>query len=88
MDNKEEIYGRLKQALIELFDIDPAKISVEAKLNDDLGIDSIDAIDLLLKLKDMTGRKIQPEAFKNVRSVGDVVDAIHALGIGAASAGQ
>ncbi|MBL6751624.1 MAG: acyl carrier protein [Nevskia sp.] len=88
MDNKEEIYARLKQALIELFDIEPSKISAEARLNDDLGIDSIDAIDLLLKLKDMTGRKIQPEAFKNVRSVGDVVEAIHALGIGAASAGQ
>lgn len=88
MDSKEEIYGRLKQALIELFEIDPSKISVEARLNDDLGIDSIDAIDLLLKLKDMTGRKIQPEAFKNVRSVGDVVDAIHALGIGAVGAGQ
>ncbi|MDB5975559.1 MAG: Phosphopantetheine attachment site [Nevskia sp.] len=78
MDSKEDIHNRLKDVLVELFGIDPAKITPEANLYQDLGIDSIDAIDLLLKLKEVTGKKIQPETFKHVRTVGDVTEAIHA----------
>ena len=81
MDSKEDIHNRLKQVLVELFEIDPAKITPEANLYQDLGIDSIDAIDLLLRLKELTGRKIQPETFKHVRTVADVTEAIYALGL-------
>jgi acyl carrier protein len=87
MDSKEEIHARLKEVLVELFEIDPAKITPEAHLYQDLGIDSIDAIDLLLRLKELTGRKIQPEVFKNVRTVADVTEAIHALGLSEAASG-
>ena len=48
-------------------------------LGEDLDIDSIDAVDLILKLKELTGRKIQPQTFKHVRTVGDVIDAIESL---------
>ena len=88
MDSKEEIHARLKEVLVELFEIDPAKITPEAHLYQDLGIDSIDAIDLLLRLKELTGRKIQPETFKNVRTVADVTEAIHALGLSEAASGS
>ena len=87
MDSKEEIHARLKEVLVELFEIDPAKITPEAHLYQDLGIDSIDAIDLLLRLKELTGRKIQPEVFKNVRTVADVTEAIHALGLSETTSG-
>jgi acyl carrier protein len=82
MDSKEEILAKLKEVLVELFEVEPAKITLEAHLYQDLGIDSIDAIDLLLRLKELTGKKIQPEAFRHVRTVGDVVEAIHALALG------
>ncbi len=85
MDSKEDIHAQLKEVLVELFEIDPARITPEANLYQDLGIDSIDAIDLLLRLKELTGRKIQPETFKHVRTVGDVTDAIHALGLSGAA---
>jgi len=88
MDSKEEIHKRLKGVLVELFEIDPAKIQPEANLYQDLGIDSIDAIDLLLRLKELTGKKIQPETFKHVRTVADVTDAIHALGLSDAAIGS
>jgi acyl carrier protein len=88
MDSKEEIHARLKEVLVELFEIDPAKVTPEAHLYQDLGIDSIDAIDLLLRLKELTGRKIQPETFKNVRTVADVTEAIHALGLSEAASGS
>jgi len=88
MDSKEEIHARLKEVLVELFEIDPAKVTPEAHLYQDLGIDSIDAIDLLLRLKELTGKKIQPETFKHVRTVADVTEAIHALGLSEAATGS
>jgi acyl carrier protein len=48
-------------------------------LYDDLGIDSIDAVDLIVRLKELTGKKVEPEEFKEIRTVTDVVDAIEGL---------
>lgn len=77
--SRDEILTYLRQILVELFELKPEQIVPEANLYTDLDIDSIDAVDLILKLKELTGRKIQPQTFKNVRTVGDVVDAIEAL---------
>ena len=65
---------------MELFEIEPAKVTLEANLYKDLDIDSIDAVDLIIKLKEITGRRIAPEAFKQVRTVGDVVNVVHGSG--------
>jgi acyl carrier protein len=77
--SREEILAHLREVLVDLFELKPEQIVPEAHLYTDLDIDSIDAVDLILKLKDFTGRKMQPQAFKHVRTVGDVVEAIHAL---------
>jgi len=77
--SREEILSYLRQILVELFELKPEQIVPEANLYTDLDIDSIDAVDLILKLKELTGRKIQPQTFKNVRTVGDVIDAVEAL---------
>jgi len=76
---KEQIYPALVDMLHEMFELDKAKITLEANLYTDLDIDSIDAVDLAVKLKDMTGKRLQPEVFKNVRTVRDVVEALEAL---------
>lgn len=76
---KEEILQRIKDIMTEVFDIEAERITPEARLRDDLDIDSIDAVDLIVQLKPLVGRRMQPEAFKSVRTIGDVIDAIHAL---------
>jgi acyl carrier protein len=77
--SREEILEYLRDTLVELFELKPEQIVPEANLYQDLDIDSIDAVDLILKLKDLTGRKIQPQTFTHVRTVGDVIDAIETL---------
>ena len=79
MQTTEEIFDQLRTVLHELFEIDPLQVTLEAHLYNDLEIDSIDTIDLILRLKEITGRKIQPDQFRHVRTVGDAVNAIHAL---------
>ncbi len=61
--SREEILEYLREVLVELFEIKPEQVVPEASLYEDLDIDSIDAVDLILKLKDLTGRKIQPQTF-------------------------
>lgn len=75
----DDILAHVRQLLVDLFEVEPSKVTMEAQLNKDLEIDSIDAIDLVLKLKDYTGRKIKPEEFKHVRTVGDVVRTVQTI---------
>ncbi|WP_432722072.1 acyl carrier protein [Jeongeupia wiesaeckerbachi] len=77
--DKQEIYDWIAKTLEETFEIEASRISRDARLYDDLDIDSIDAVDLIVKLQKHTGKRMQPDAFKSVRTVGDVVDAVHAL---------
>jgi len=79
MHTEQEIFEQVKGVLVQLFELDQRKIVPEARLYDDLDIDSLDAIDLILELKQLTGRKVQPEQFKHVRTVGDVVSAVQTL---------
>jgi acyl carrier protein len=77
--NEQEIFNRLRDILIDTFDVDAAQIQPQARLYEDLDIDSIDAVDLIVKLKPLVGKRLQPEAFKSVRTLQDVVDALHGL---------
>ena len=76
--SQNEILARLRADLEEMFEVPPERITLDALLYEDLGLDSIDAVDLIVKLGDLTGRKIRPEAFKSVRTVGDLVICVEA----------
>lgn len=76
--SKEEILDWIRNILHEHFEIPAERVTLEAHLYQDLDIDSIDAVDLLIRLKQLSGQPISPEAFKQVRTVGDVVEAVHA----------
>lgn len=80
---REQVFAHLRDTLVELFEIEPEKITPQANLYTDLDIDSIDAVDLVLKLKEYTGQKIQPQQFKHVRTVDDVVEAVMQILAGA-----
>lgn len=79
MNTQQQIYARVLQVLEQLFEVDPAQVSLGSNLYQDLDIDSIDAVDLVMELKKITGKKIQPDDFKAVRTVQDVVDAVDKL---------
>ena len=76
---KNELFDRISRILQDTFEIDPARITPEAHLDTDLDIDSIDAVDLIVQLKPLLGGRLQPDAFKSVRTVQDVVDVLHGL---------
>ena len=77
MTCKEEITATLSGYLQDLFDIPSERITRDARLFEDLDLDSIDAVDLIVGLQEYTGKKIAPTEFKTVRTVGDVVDKVY-----------
>jgi acyl carrier protein len=76
MMTEQEIRQILTDALVNLFEIEPERITPETNLYQDLEIDSIDAIDLIDHIKRETGRKLKADDFRNVRTVEDVVQAV------------
>lgn len=79
MQNREQILAMLTTILVDEFEIDADVITPDANLYEELDLDSIDAVDLVIKLQQLTGKKIQPDEFKSVRTVNDVVNAIEGL---------
>lgn len=77
--SRDEIFIQIQAALVELFEIDADDIQLDTRLYQDLDLDSLDAVDLVVHLQKLTGKKIKPEEFKLVRSVNDVVDSVENL---------
>ena len=75
----DELVEKLREILAEEFEIPPATISSDSNLYEHLGIDSIDAVDLIVRLRELTGKKVPPEQFREVRTVGDVARVLKAL---------
>jgi acyl carrier protein len=75
----QRAYAMIRSALVDLFRVDPARITPEARLADDLEIDSIDAVDLVEQVKRTTGRKVSAEDFKAVRTVSDLARVVERL---------
>jgi len=77
--DRDAILTQLKSIFAEMFEADPNAVVLDANLYEDLDIDSIDAVDLVARLRTLSGKKIEPERFKSVRTVGDVVESVYAL---------
>lgn len=72
--DKNTMLEKLQTLLEDEFDIDRDKVTLDALLYEDLGLDSIDAVDLMAWIVKLTGKRMSPEDFRNVRTVKDVID--------------
>jgi acyl carrier protein len=77
--SRDELFVWIADLLAEMFELDRDALTPASNLYTDLDIDSIDAVDLAVKLKQMTGKRLQPEVFKTIRTIDDVVNALAGL---------
>ncbi|MBQ3367885.1 acyl carrier protein [bacterium] len=76
---QEEIFKELKKILVSEFELEEETVTMDALLREDLNLDSIDAIDLFVKMKEYipAGKgNIDPSILRTVRTVRDVVEAL------------
>jgi len=76
---QEQILQKIQAILLDAFEIAPEQVTPQAHLFTDLDLDSIDAVDLAIKLQEMTGKRIKAEDFKSVRTVQDLVTTVQQL---------
>jgi acyl carrier protein len=76
---RQEIFDIVRAALVELFELESPAVVPEARFDDDLEIDSIDAVDLVDHLSRAFERRVSPRDFRAVRTVQDLVDTIERL---------
>ena len=73
---KQEIEEKVKAFLIEDLEIDEEKIADDATLKDDMGIDSLDFVDIVVIVEKNFGFKIKPEEMANVTTLSQFYDYI------------
>lgn len=76
---RDEIYQQIVAIISELFDIPSSDIKLDSNLYEELDLDSIDAVDLVVQLRNTIKKDIEPSVFKQVRTINDVVDVIDNL---------
>jgi acyl carrier protein len=76
---KDDVFNKIKDILTSEFEIDNASIRPESLLYEELDLDSIDAVDLVVKMKEFIPGKIDPALFKNARTVTDLVELLYPL---------
>ena len=77
--NAQEIETTIKKILVADFEADPNKLELSTNLFTDLDLDSIDAVDLVVRLQQQTGKKVNPADFREIRTLGDVVVAVEKI---------
>lgn len=70
------MFEDIKRVLIDAINVDAAEVTPEAKLNDDLGIDSLAAVELALELENVFDVRIEDEELAKLVTVQDVIDII------------
>jgi len=77
--SKEKVKEQVDQALIKGFEIKPEQLQSSATVFGDLGLDSIDAVDLLVMLEDSLHVRVDPEEFSKIRTLQDTYDYVEKL---------
>ena len=76
---KEQIEKTIKDILTAEFDVPADKLTPDVDLFTELDLDSIDAVDLVVRLQQETGKKVNPEDFRQIRKLSDVVAVVEKL---------
>jgi acyl carrier protein len=79
MQSRQEILATITEIMVEMFELDAEKITLDAKLYEDLDFDSIDAVDMIVRLKEITGKTVKTDDFKSARTINDLVEAVFNL---------
>ena len=77
--SKDDIFNKICEILESEFEIDKSLLKLDADLFSDLGLDSVDAVDLAVRLQQYSNKRISPEEFKQIRTLNDIVKVVYKL---------
>ncbi len=71
-----DTFGQVKDIIVELLTVDPAKVTPEARFREDLGADSLDLVELIMAFEERFGSSIPDEEAQQITTVGAAVEYI------------
>ena len=72
------VLEKVKAILAEQFDVEEDKVTADTDLQEDLGADSLDVVDLLMSIEDEFGVEVPDDEIENIKTVGSLVSYIQA----------
>ena len=75
---KDEIFGQVKEIMVEQLGVDEAEVTLAASFQDDLDADSLDLVELIMEMEDKFSIKISDEEAEKIKSVNDAVEYVAA----------
>ena len=70
------VFEKVKEIILDVISIDESKVTLDASLEQDLGADSLDAVEIIMLLEDEFGISLDDEATQNIKTVKDLVNFI------------
>jgi acyl carrier protein len=83
-ESHEKVFEDVRAMMADTFELEPERITRAARLYEDLDLDSIDALDMVVKLQEIIHRRVEEQELRSLRTVGDVVEMVAAAQLGAA----
>jgi acyl carrier protein len=77
MMTKEIIFARIRKLLVEVFELAEDSIALDSSIYEDLDLDSLDAVELAVRLGTETGITLQEEELRAIRTIADAVDILY-----------
>ena len=77
--SREEVFDIVYDILVKDFECSREDLKPETRLFEDLDLDSIDAVDFLVRLQKLTEKRVDPEDFKKIRTLDDLVNVIEKI---------
>ncbi|MCR5478404.1 MAG: acyl carrier protein [Ruminococcus sp.] len=72
------VFDKIKSIIVDQLDADETEVTMEANIQDDLGADSLDVVDLVMSIEENFDIEIPDEDVENIKTVGDIVKYIEA----------
>lgn len=78
MIDKSEVFGKVKEIIVDRLGVDGSKVTIEARFREDLEADSLDLVELIMEFEDRFGGEISDEDAQAIKTVGQAVDYLFA----------
>jgi acyl carrier protein len=76
MEDQIMIFEKLKDIIAEQLSVEADEVNLDSNIQDDLGADSLDVVDLITTIEDEFDLSIPDEAVEEIKTVGDIVNYI------------
>lgn len=67
------VFEKIKEIIIDELGIDESKVTMDARFKEDLGADSLDAVEIIMQVEEAFGVEITEDVIQNMTVIGDIV---------------